>query len=93
MLSELDGVAEAAAVGVTDKIHGEKIVAYVTPRPGVDLTAEAVLAHCRARLPEAKVPEEVILSGSLPKTPRGKLDRKTLAVRWSRGQVGPDPKD
>ncbi len=84
VLSELDGVAEAAAVGVPDKIHGEKIIAYVVPRPGVELSVETVLAHCRARLPEAKVPEEVILSPSLPKTPRGKLDRKTLAAQWSR---------
>lgn len=84
VLSELDGVAEAAAVGVPDNIHGEKIIAYVTPRPGVELTAETMLAHCRARLPEAKVPEEVILSESLPKTPRGKLDRKSLVARWSR---------
>jgi acyl-coenzyme A synthetase/AMP-(fatty) acid ligase len=88
VLSELDGVAEAAAVGVPDKIHGEKIIAYVTPRPGVELTADAVLAHCRARLPEAKVPEEVILSRSLPKTPRGKLDRKSLVARWSRENTG-----
>lgn len=86
VLSELDGVAESATIGVPDKIHGEKIVTYVAPRPGVELTAEIVLSHCRAKLPAAKVPEDVILRPSLPKTERGKMDKKALAEAWARGQ-------
>ena len=82
VISELEDVAEAATIGVPDKIYGERIIAYVAPRPGAELSTETVLAHCRERLPEAKVPEDVVLSPSLPKTARGKLDRKALAAQW-----------
>ena len=75
-------VAEAAAVGVPDKIYGEEVVVYVAAKPGVALTGEAVLAHCGAALPRAKMPKEVVFRDALPKTERGKLDRNALAADW-----------
>ena len=38
-------------------------------------------------LPAFKAPKRIVLSTSLPKTERGKLDRKALTERW-RQQVG-----
>ncbi len=86
IICEIPDVAEAATVGVPDRIWGEELVAYVRPKPGSGLVADDVLAHCRARLSEAKVPKEVILRSSLPKTDRGKLDRSALAEEWARTQ-------
>ena len=45
------GVAEAAAVGVPDKIYGEEVVCYVVPKDKA-LTEAAVLEHC-ATIPAA----------------------------------------
>ncbi len=84
IICELRDVAEAAAVGVPDRIYGEVVIAYVAPRPDTDLKAEDVLAHCRARLADAKVPKEVLFRPSLPKTDRGKLDRSALVADWTR---------
>jgi hypothetical protein len=53
-------VAEAAAVGVPDKIYGEEVVCYVVPKDKA-LTEAAVLEHCRKFLPPAKTPKQVLL--------------------------------
>jgi long-chain acyl-CoA synthetase len=85
VLHEVPGVAEAAVAGVPDPIWGEEIVAFVV----VSATEEGpapddatILAHCRSRLPEFKVPREVVAMVELPKNARGKIDRAALTERW-----------
>ena len=75
-------VAEAATVGVPDDIYGEAVVVYVAPKDGVAVTDDDIIAHCASRLPETKMPKQVIFRASLPKTGRGKLDRTALAEEW-----------
>jgi acyl-CoA synthetase (AMP-forming)/AMP-acid ligase II len=77
-------IAEAATVGVPDPIYGEELVSYVTTRPDAALTADGVLAHCRAELPDFKMPKQVLFRKTLPKTDRGKLDRNALIEEWKR---------
>ncbi len=84
VLAALPGVAEAATIGVPDPIYGEEVVAYVMPAPGAAVTAGALRALCAARLPAAKAPKRIHLCASLPKTDRGKLDRKALVEAWKR---------
>jgi acyl-coenzyme A synthetase/AMP-(fatty) acid ligase len=36
-------------------------------------------------LPAFKAPKRIVISSSLPKTERGKLDRRALAQRWQTG--------
>ena len=88
---EIDGVLmrrpeviEACTVGVPDKVYGEEVVAYVVLRPGAGVGADDILRHCAATLPAFKTPKRIVLSDELPKTERGKLDRKALVERWRR---------
>jgi acyl-coenzyme A synthetase/AMP-(fatty) acid ligase len=74
-------VIEAATVGVPDGIYGEEVVSYVVTRPGAAADASALLGYCAA-LPAFKAPKRIVLADALPKTERGKLDRKALAERW-----------
>jgi acyl-coenzyme A synthetase/AMP-(fatty) acid ligase len=83
-------VIEAATVGVPDAIYGEEVVSYVVTRPGAQIDAEALLQYCGTVLPAFKAPKQIVLSTSLPKSERGKLDRKALAQRWLSNQ--PDSK-
>jgi len=84
-LMQRSDVIEAATVGVPDAIYGEEVVSYVVARPGVTLDAAELLRYCSTVLPAFKAPKQIVISPSLPKTERGKLDRKALAQRWSAG--------
>jgi acyl-coenzyme A synthetase/AMP-(fatty) acid ligase len=91
---EIDGVlmqrpevVEAATVGVPDRVYGEEVVAYVVLRPGAAVGADDILRHCHAALPAFKAPKQIVLSQGLPKTERGKLDRKALVELWGRAKV------
>ena len=72
-------VAEAAAFGVPHPQLGQAIVLLAVGRDGAALTAPALLAECRRRLPAYMVPAHVELrDGPLPRNPNGKIDRKLL---------------
>jgi acyl-coenzyme A synthetase/AMP-(fatty) acid ligase len=75
-------VAEAAAVGVPDPIYGEEVVCYVVARAGAALTEAAVAEHCRASLPDPKLPKRVFIVTELPKNDRGKVLRDKLKEDW-----------
>jgi acyl-coenzyme A synthetase/AMP-(fatty) acid ligase len=77
-------VMEAATVGVPDQTYGEEVVAYVVLRPGAIIGADDILRRCNDALPAFKAPKRIVLCEALPKTERGKLDRKALVERWSR---------
>jgi long-chain acyl-CoA synthetase len=87
-LMQCAGVIEAATVGVPDAVYGEEVVSYVVARPGAKLDTGELLRHCATALPAFKAPKQIVISASLPKTERGKLDRKALAERWSREARG-----
>lgn len=75
-------VIEAATVGVPDPIYGEEVVSYVVTRPGASADAATLLRYCGTTLPAFKAPKRILLAEALPKTERGKLDRKALAEQW-----------
>jgi acyl-coenzyme A synthetase/AMP-(fatty) acid ligase len=84
-LMQHDDVIEAATVGVPDAVYGEEVVSYIVPRPGTAITPEDLLRYCGSVLPAFKAPKRIVISASsLPKTERGKLDRKSLVERWNR---------
>jgi HIP---CoA ligase len=78
VLARLDGVAEAAVVGVADARLGEVGRAYVVTRPGLTLAAGDVLAFCRERLANYKVPRQVVFRAGLPRNPAGKVLKRLL---------------
>jgi acyl-coenzyme A synthetase/AMP-(fatty) acid ligase len=81
-------IGEAATVGVPHAIYGEEVVSYVVARPGVRIDRHELLRYCNKVLPPFKAPKEIIVSASLPKNERGKLDRKALTTQWSREREG-----
>ncbi|RLV55979.1 AMP-dependent synthetase [Aeromicrobium phragmitis] len=78
VLSQVDGVLEAAVVGRPDEMYGEVPIAYVSPYPEADLTEDQLLDHCRRHLTKVKVPERIHVVEQLPKNPVGKIDKPTL---------------
>jgi len=84
VLHEIPGVAEAAAAGVPDPIYGEEVAGFVTLSPGVALSSDEILAYCRSKLPQSKVPKSVLFVNELPKNSRGKIDRRELVDLWEK---------
>jgi acyl-CoA synthetase (AMP-forming)/AMP-acid ligase II len=83
-LMQHPALIEVATVGVPDAVYGEEVVSYVVARPGGGVDAAALLRYCSDGLPAFKAPKRIVLTASLPKTERGKLDRKALRERWTR---------
>jgi HIP---CoA ligase len=78
VLARLDGVAEAAVIGIPDERLGEVGKAFIVSRPGRQLAAADVLAHCRERLANFKVPRQVEFRSQLPRNPSGKPLKRLL---------------
>jgi long-chain acyl-CoA synthetase len=83
VLARLNGVLEAAAVGVPDEKSGE-VVKVVVVKKDPALTSEQVIQHCRQNLTNYKVPRYVEFRHELPKTNVGKVLRRALREHPSR---------
>jgi long-chain acyl-CoA synthetase len=74
-------VHESAVIGVPDDYSGEAVKAFIVLKSGCTLTADEVMAHCRAHLSNYKVPKYVEVIEALPKGATGKILKKELRVR------------
>ena len=71
-------VAQVAVVGVPDERLGEVGLAFVVARPGMAVDPDEVVAWCKPRLANFKVPRRVIVVDSLPLNPSGKVMKFVL---------------
>jgi long-chain acyl-CoA synthetase len=76
-IAAVPGVLEVGVIGVPDEKSGERVRAYIkatVPAP----SKEEIVAHCRANLAAYKIPQDVLFVEDLPKSPIGKILRRTL---------------
>jgi len=74
---EMDGILEAAAIGVADEKSGE-IVKVFAVRTSNHVTEQDVIDYCRDNLTGYKRPKLVEFRDDLPKTNVGKILRRAL---------------
>ena len=79
MISSHPGVAEAAVIGMPDKIFGERICAYVTLKEGASLSFQELVAYLKSiGASVLQMPERLEIIDAVPLTKIGKADKKAL---------------
>jgi acyl-CoA synthetase (AMP-forming)/AMP-acid ligase II len=89
VLTDAEGVVEAAVIGVPDPVWGEAVTAFVVAAPSAKLDAERLMAHCALRLSGFKKPKRIEVVDSLPKASTGKISRSALRAAVASGATGP----
>ena len=91
-ISLMPGVAEVAVIGIPDPKWGECVHAIVVPRAGADLTAQAVIVHCRMQIAGYKCPRSVeFRTTPLPVSGAGKVLKRDLREPfWKTEQLRTD---
>jgi acyl-CoA synthetase (AMP-forming)/AMP-acid ligase II len=67
-------VFDAVVVGVPDDRYVERVAAIVQPRPGADPSLAELKDHARDKLAGYKLPRQLLLAETIPRTPAGKPD-------------------
>jgi long-chain acyl-CoA synthetase len=76
-------VAEAAIVGLPDRVKGEEPAAFVVLRPGQAASGQDLLRYLRERLALFKLPKRIVFLDALPRNATGKVLKHVL-----KGQAG-----
>ena len=73
-------VAECTVIGIPDEYRGETVKAFVVLKPGMALTAPALLAFLKEQLSPIEMPKQIEFRATLPRTLIGKLSKKELVA-------------
>jgi long-chain acyl-CoA synthetase len=71
-------VQECAVVGQPDKEWGERVTAYIIPKPGRKIDEKELKSFLKEHLSPFKVPKEFFVVNDLPRTPAGKIQKRDL---------------
>ena len=78
VLYQMDGILEAAVVGIPHETYGEVPKAYVVLKESRELTEEDIILHCTKNLAKYKVPKSITFIDELPRNASGKVLKHTL---------------
>jgi long-chain acyl-CoA synthetase len=78
-------VSDVAVIGVPDTTWGEAVTAIVVPAAGASPRESELIAYARDRLAGYKLPKSVTFAGTLPRTPSGKILKRSLREPYWRG--------
>jgi long-chain acyl-CoA synthetase len=78
VLYQHPAVEEAGVVGRPDPVWGETVIAFVALRSGHTVAEAELIAFARERLADYKLPESIRFQDALPRSPSGKIQRRTL---------------
>ncbi len=74
----LKEVAEAAVVGIPEAVYGEKVIAFVTLKPGATISEQEILDFMGTKTTGFKVPSKIHFVDAIPKTLIGKILKREL---------------
>lgn len=71
-------VSEVAVIGVPDSALGERVKAFIIPRPDQNLTADEIKDFLQDKIARYKIPEFIDITSNIPRNPTGKIMKKEL---------------
>ena len=71
-------VQECAVIGLPDREWGERVTAFILPKPGKSVDPQELKSYLKSSLSPFKVPKEFVLVNELPKNPAGKILKREL---------------
>ena len=80
-------VQECAVIGVPDEKWGEAVKAVIELRPGASVTGAELIALCREALGSVKAPKSVEVWDALPRSPVGKLLKRSVRDTFWAGRT------
>ena len=80
LLGSMDGVKEAAVVGVDDEEYGQRLAAYLVLESGATVDADAVRDHVKNHLARFASPRDVEFLDELPRNNTGKVVKSELGA-------------
>jgi long-chain acyl-CoA synthetase len=75
-------VEECVAIGLPDKEWGERVAAFIIPKPGQTIDPNALKAYLKGRLAPFKVPKEYVVVNELPKSTAGKILKREVKRQY-----------
>jgi long-chain acyl-CoA synthetase len=78
-------VEACAVVGLPDREWGERVTAFIVPRPGRTIVPEELKTFLKRRLSPFKVPKDYIVADELPRSPAGKILKRQIRERYMEG--------
>ena len=79
---EHPGVAEVTVIGIPDAYRGQSAKAFIALKPGnAPFGIDELRAFLADKLAKYEMPTEMEIRASLPKTPVGKLSRRSCSLR------------
>ncbi len=91
VLHAIEGVAEAAVVGVPSPVGGESVWAFVRLKENQTMTVREVLDHCRGVLELGKIPSQVRFVSEFPCGEAGKSQKFKLRAAALEERAGGKP--
>lgn len=81
-LVAIEGVAEAAVIGIPDAQRGQAIIAFVAAKQGAKLDGYELIQEAGRLLGKGMTPSAMHLVSMLPKTRNGKIMRRVIRARY-----------
>jgi acyl-CoA synthetase (AMP-forming)/AMP-acid ligase II len=78
-------VQDCAVIGVPDNKWGEAVKAVIEAVPGQTVNEQAIIALCKEKLGSVKAPKTVEVWDKLPRSPVGKVLKKTIRKTFWEG--------